>query len=145
MGSGGERQGQLERRLDEPASFVMIELEPLKPDTTLLEVIDKYGDRPVSPAVAVCGTEYSGLLVLHDVAMNILEHGPEASAGDSMRELPAVRDTAPALEAALLMNEHDTAAIAVVNEKNIPVGIVSAMSLAGLNTSAIKDSTHKGD
>lgn len=145
VGQRGERQGQLERRLDEPASFVMIELEPLKPETTLLEVIDKYGDRPISPAVAVCGKEYSGLLVLHDVAMNILEHGPEASAGDSMRELPAVRDTSPALEAALLMNEHDTAAIAVVNARNIPVGIVSAMSLAGLNTSAIKDSTHKGD
>ncbi|NNC81256.1 MAG: CBS domain-containing protein [Acidimicrobiales bacterium] len=145
VGQRGERQGQLERRLDEPASFVMIELEPLKPETTLLEVIDKYGDRPISPAIAVCGDEYVGLLVLHDVAMNILEHGPEACAGDSMREFPAVKETSPALEAALLMNEHDTAAVAVVNEKNIPVGIVSAMSLAGLNSSAIEAATHKGD
>ena len=138
MGQIGERQGRLERRLDEAASAVMIaDLGSLKPDTSLLDVIDKHGDRPVSPAIAVADPEYKGLLVLHDVAMNILEHGMDATASDSMRDLPAVHEDAPAMEAARLMNAHDTAAIAVVDKDNIPVGVVSAMSLAGLNEASM--------
>ena len=137
-GQIGERQGRLERRLDEAASAVMIaELGTLEPGTTLLDVIDEYGDRPVAPAIAVADPEYRGLLVLHDVAMNILKHGVEATAGDSMRDLPAVHEDSPAMEAARLMNAHDTAAIAVVDKDNIPVGVVSAMSLAGLNEASM--------
>ena len=137
-GQIGERQGRLERRLDEAASAVMIgDLGTLEPGTTLLDVIDQYGDRPVAPAIAVADPEYKGLLVLHDVAMNILEHGMDATAGDSMRDLPAVHEDAPAMEAARLMNAHDTAAIAVVDKDNIPVGVVSAMSLAGLNEASM--------
>ena len=137
-GQIGERQGRLERRLDRAASVVMIsDLGTLKPGTTLLDVIDQYGDRPVAPAIAVADPEYKGLLVLHDVAMNILEHGMDATAGDSMRDLPAVHEDAPAMEAARLMHAHDTAAIAVVDKDNIPVGVVSAMSLAGLNEASM--------
>lgn len=133
-GQRSERQGQLERRLNEPCSVVMLEgIGTLTPSTDLLEIIDRYGDHPESLAVPVAGAKYKGLLVLHDLASAMLEHGPEATAEQAMRDLPAVRDTAPAIDAARLMNEHDTAAIAVVDEWDTPVGVISTTSLAGLN------------
>lgn len=134
-GQRTERQGQLERRLVEPAAVVMLDdLGVLSPDDDLLEVIDRYGDRSESFAVPVCGDEYEGLLVLHDLASAMLEHGPEATVRQTMRELPAVNGTAPAIDAARLMNEHDTAAIAVVDDENLPIGVISTTSLAGLKS-----------
>ncbi len=132
-GQRTERQGHLERRLVEPASVVMIDdLGVIDPEATLLDVIDQYGDRPESFAVPVGGPTYVGLLVLHDLASAMLEHGPDATARVAMRELPAVEGDAPAIDAAKLMNEHDTAAIAVVNDRNRPIGVISTTSLAGL-------------
>lgn len=138
VGQRGERQGYLERRLDEPAWVVMInDVGTLDPSTTLLEVIDEHGSHPISPAIAVCDPEYLGLLVLHDVAAMILEHGPEATAGESMRKLPSMSEHTPAMEAARLMAIYDTAAIAVVDAQNHPIGVISAMSLAGLNNASL--------
>lgn len=134
-GQRTERQGQLERRLVEPSSVVMLDdLGVLSPDDNLLNVIDRYGDRKESFAVPVGGPEYEGLLVLHDLAAAMLEHGPEATVRQTMRELPAVHATAPAIDAARLMNVHDTAAIAVVDDDNLPIGVISTTSLAGLKT-----------
>ena len=130
-----ERQGQLERRLVEPASVVMLDdLGVIKPDETLLEIIDKYGGRGRSFAVPVAGPEYLGLMVLHDLAAAMLEFGPDATAREAMRELPAVQSDAPAVDAARLMNQYDTAAIAVVDENNCAVGVISTTSLAGLKS-----------
>jgi CIC family chloride channel protein len=134
-GQRTERQGQLERRLVEPSSVVMLDdLGVIHPDTTLLDIIDKYGGRSESFAVPVGGPEYMGLMVLHDLASAMLEHGPESTARTAMRELPAVEAHAPAIDAARLMNQHDTAAIAVVDDNNYPVGVISTTSLAGLKT-----------
>ncbi len=134
-GQRSERQGQLERRLIEPASVVMLDdLGVIDPDLTLLEIIDQYGDRGESFAVPVGCPEYLGLMVLHDLASAMLEHGPDATARVAMRELPSVAADAPAIDAARLMNEHDTAAIAVVDDKNCPIGVISTTSLAGLKS-----------
>jgi len=134
-GQRTERQGQLERRLVEPSAVVMLDdLGVIDPDTTLLEIIDEYGERGQSFAVPVGCPEYLGLMVLHDLASAMLEHGPDATARVAMRALPAVAAEAPAIDAARLMNEHDTAAIAVVDAKNCPVGVISTTSLAGLTT-----------
>ncbi len=133
-GQRSERQGQLERRLNEPSSVVMIpDVGCIEPDADLLSIIDTYGDRPVSLAVPVGGPTYEGLLVLHDLAAKMLEHGPEAAAREAMRDLPAVKMTDPAIKAARLMSDFDTAAIAVVDDDDHPVGVISAMSLAGLD------------
>lgn len=134
-GQRTERQGQLERRLVEPAQVVMLDdLGVIDPDMTLLEIIDQYGDRRESFAVPVGCPEYLGLMVLHDLASAMLDHGPDATARVAMRELPAVAAEAPAIDAARLMNEHDTAAIAVVDSKNCPIGVISTTSLAGLKS-----------
>jgi len=134
-GQRTERQGQLERRLVEPASVVMLDdLGVIDPDRTLLEIIDEYGERGESFAVPVGCPEYLGLMVLHDLASAMLEHGPDATARVAMRKLPAVDADAPAIDAARLMNEHDTAAIAVVDVANCPIGVISTTSLAGLKS-----------
>ena len=134
-GQRSERQGQLERRLVEPCAAVMIDdLGIISPEATLLDVIDGYGDRSQSFAIPVGGPEYEGLIVLHDLASAMLEHGPDAGVREAMRELPSVSRDAPAVEAARLMNEYDTAAIAVVDENNVPVGVISTTSLAGLTS-----------
>ncbi len=134
-GQRSERQGQLERRLVEPCSVVMIDdLGVITPDATLLDVIDGYGDRSQSFAIPVGGPKYEGLIVLHDLAGAMLEHGPDAGVREAMRSLPSVSADAPAVEAARLMNQHDTAAICVVDENDIPVGVISTTSLAGLTT-----------
>jgi len=133
-GQQGERRGRLERRLTEASSTVMIpDVGVIDPDATLLEIIDAYGDHPKALAVPVGGPEYEGLVVLHDLARQMLEHGPEATARDAMRDLPSVKAHAPSIDAARLMNEHDTAAIAVVDDTDCPVGVISATSLAGLD------------
>ena len=133
-GQRGEREGQLERRLKEPCSAVMIEGSgKIDPDADLLSVIDDYGTKTDALAVPVAGPRYEGLLVLHDLAAMMLEHGPEASAREAMRDLPSVHQDAPAVDAARLMNEHDTSAIAIVDDNDRPVGVVTAMSLAGLS------------
>jgi CIC family chloride channel protein len=142
MGQRSERQGQLERRLVEPSAVVMLDdLGTLSPDDNLLDVIDRYGDRSESFAVPVGGPKYEGLLVLHDLASAMLEHGPEATVRQTMRALPAVNGTAPAIDAARLMNEHDTAAIAVVDNDNLPIGVISTTSLAGLKTVDLEGGT----
>lgn len=129
------RQGQLERRLNEPAASVMIDdLGVITPDATLLDVIDGYGDRSQSFAIPVGGPKYEGLIVLHDLAAAMLEHGPDCGVRQAMRQLPSIRADAPAVEAARLMNTHDTAAIAVVDENDVPVGVISTTSLAGLTS-----------
>ena len=134
-GQRTERQGQLERRLVEPSSVVMLDdLGVIDPNDTLLDIIDKYGDRSESFAVPVGGPKYEGLMVLHDLASAMLEHGPEATARVAMRELPSVAADAPAIDAARLMNQHDTAAIAVVDKYDHPIGVISTTSLAGLKT-----------
>lgn len=138
-GQRTERLGQLERRLVEPCSAVMIDdLGVIEPDTTLLEIIDTYGDRSQSFAVPVGGPKYLGLLVLHDLASAMLEHGPEATAREAMRDLPSVESGAPAVDAARLMTEYDTAAVAVVDDNDWPVGVISTTSLAGLNAVDLK-------
>lgn len=135
------RQGQLERRLNEPASSVMIDdLGVITPDATLFDVIDGYGDRSQSFAIPVGGPKYEGLIVLHDLAAAILEYGPDCGVRQAMRQLPSIRADEPAVEAARLMNRHDTAAIGVVDENDYPVGVISTTSLAGL-TSVDLDST----
>lgn len=137
-GQRTERRGQLERRLVEPAFVVMLDdLGVIKPDAQLLDVIDGYGDRGESFAVPVGGPEYLGLMVLHDLAAAMLENGPDSTVRDAMRELPAVAHDAPAIEAARLMNKHDTAAIAVVDDDNMPIGVISTTSLAGLKSADI--------
>ncbi len=134
-GQRSERLGQLERRLVEPCAAVMIDdLGVITPDATLLDVIDGYGDRSQSFAIPVGGPKYEGLIVLHDLAGAMLEHGPDAGVREAMRTLPSVRDEAPAIDAARLMNQHDTAAICVVDENDYPVGIISTTSLAGLRS-----------
>ena len=137
-GQRTERRGQLERRLVEPASVVMLDdLGVVSPDEQLLDVIDSYGGRGESFAVPVGGPHYLGLMVLHDLAAAMLENGPDSTVREAMRELPAVPHNAPAIDAARLMNEHDTAAIAVVDDDNIPIGIISTTSLAGLKSADI--------
>lgn len=128
-----ERQGHLERRLGAAAITVAItDAGTLTPDTGLLEVIDRYGDHPVAPAIPVADTEYRGLLVLHDMATAIMDLGLEATCGEAMRHVKPVLATDSAVKAARLMNEADTAAVAVVDDQNQPVGVISALSLAGL-------------
>ena len=138
VGQRTQRRGQLERRLVEPSSAVMRDdLGTVSPDTSLMEVIDTYGDRGGSFAVPVADPGYKGLLVLHDLATAMLEHGPESTVRVAMRELPSVAHDAPAIDAARLMNKHDTAAIAVVDNDGKPVGVISTTSLAGLHEAEI--------
>ena len=90
--------------------------------------------RDSSFAIPVGGPKYEGLIVLHDLAGAMLEHGPDAGVREAMRVLPTVHCDAPAVDAARLMNRHDTAAICVVNDEDEPVGIISTTSLAGLTS-----------
>lgn len=141
-GQRSERLGQLERRLVEPCSAVMIDdLGVISPEATLLDVIDGYGDRSQSFAIPVGGPKYEGLIVLHDLASAMLEHGPDAGVREAMRDLPTVAQDAPAVDAARLMNHHDTAAICVVDDDDVPVGIISTTSLAGLRSVDLDAST----
>ncbi len=135
LGQRTQRRGQLERRLIEPSSVVMRDdLGTVSPDASLMEVIDTYGDLGESFAVPVADPKYCGLMVLRDLASAMLLNGPESTVREAMRELPSVAADAPAIDAARLMNMHDTAAIAVVDKDGRPVGVISTTSLAGLNS-----------
>lgn len=129
----GERQGQLERRLNEPASSVMIDVGVVNPHETLLEVIDSHAHDTQAFALPVGDPGYEGIIVLHDLATAMLEHGPDAEVRVAMRTLPAIDCEAPAIEAARLMNKHDASAIGVVNGENEPVGMITTTSLTGLS------------
>lgn len=129
------RQGALERRLNLPVRSVAItEMGHVGPEDPLLEVIDRFGMNPAAPAVPVISETdgYVGLLVLHDMANAMFTSGIEATVADCMRKnVQSVGPDDPAIEAARLMNEGDTAAIAIV-EDGKALGVVSAMSLTGL-------------
>ncbi len=132
-GQVGERRGHLEQRLDLPVDRVTIEnVGFLSPSDGLLEVVDRLGGNPDSPAVPVADTEYRGLLVLHDIAKALHDHGLDATVGDGMRDIPAIAAGSQAMDAARLMNQNDTAAVAVINAEGMPIGVVSALSLTGL-------------
>ncbi len=132
-GQVGERRGHLEQRLDLPVDRVTIEnVGYLSPSDGLLEVVDRLGGSPDSPAVPVADTEYRGLLVLHDIAKALHDHGLDATVGDAMRDIPAIVSGSQAMDAARLMNQNDTAAVAVIDAEGMPIGVVSALSLTGL-------------
>ncbi|MDH4144387.1 MAG: chloride channel protein [Acidimicrobiia bacterium] len=132
-GQQGERQGQLERRLEMRADAVTVRhIGTVGSDALLLDVVDHIERFDSSPAVPVLDGSYAGLLVLHDIANVILERGPDAVVADAVRDVPAVRAHDPAMAAARLMNAHDVAAVAVVDDDDQPIGIISAVSLAGL-------------
>ncbi|NNF53536.1 MAG: chloride channel protein [Acidimicrobiales bacterium] len=132
-GQVGERRGHLEQRLDLPVDRVTIEnVGYLSPSDGLLEVVDRLGGSPESPAVPVADTEYRGLLVLHDIAKALHDHGLDATVGDAMRDIPAIVSGSQAMDAARLMNHNDTAAVAVIDAEGMPIGVVSALSLTGL-------------
>ena len=129
-----ERQGRLERRLNLPALDVTLTgVGSVLPSASLLEVVDVYGSQTDVPAIPVADDDgYRGLLVLHDIATAMMTVGVEATAADAMRDVTPVRATEPAIVAARRMNETDTAAVPVVDDDDRPVGIVTALSLAGL-------------
>ena len=62
-----------------------------------------------------------------------MDHGMEAQVHLIMRDIPAVTQQTPALEAARAMNDYNTAAVAVLDAEGRPVGVVTATSIAGLN------------
>ncbi len=130
----GERATKLERNLAEACINLM---EPddlvLDPETSIADVVDQLEDRGEITGIAVGAPGYQGLLVLHDLAGVIMAEGVDASVAAAMRDVPAVRHDAPAEEAARLMNDYDTAVVAVVDSSNRPVGVITPLSLAGLH------------
>lgn len=135
QGQVSARQGALERRLGLPVRSVAVtEMGQVSSTDSLLEVIDRYGVSPPAPAVPVIDEDegYVGLLVLHDMANIMFTVGIEATVGDCMRKnVESVSPDDPAMKAARLMNDSDTAAVAII-ENGQAVGVVSAMSLTGL-------------
>lgn len=135
------RKGRLEHRLGLACRNVM---DPMKhalgPDESLLEVVDRLDDVGELGFVPVCESEkgYVGLLAMADIALGLLEHGPDACVRSIMRRLPAVAGDALATEGAALMNDQNTAAVAVVDADNQPIGLLSATSLADLSTAVAK-------
>jgi CIC family chloride channel protein len=126
-----EREGLLERRLRRPVRDVLIRVPILHPDQPLLEVIDTHGERPPAQALPVTGDRYVGLLFLRDLAAALFEHGPEATVADAMHDVPAVRVDVPAVEAARLMGELDSALVAVVDADGRALGVVTALTMTG--------------
>ena len=126
-----EREGLLERRMRLPVRNVVIDVPILHPDQPITEVIDTYGDEPPAQALPVCDDRYRGLLMLRDLAIALFEVGPEATVADAMHEVPAVRIDVPAVEAARLMGELDSAIIAVVDADDVAVGVVTALTMTG--------------
>jgi CBS domain-containing protein len=126
-----EREGVLERRMRLPVRDVVIEVPILRPDQRISEVIDTYGDAPPAQALPVADDRYRGLLLLRDVALALFEHGPDATVADAMHDVPAVRVDVPAVEAARLMGELDSAVIAVVDADDRAVGVVTALTMTG--------------
>jgi CIC family chloride channel protein len=126
-----EREGVLERRLRLPVRNVVIEVPILHTDQLVTDVIDTYGDAPPAQALPVSDDQYRGLLMLRDLAMALFEIGPDATVGQAMHEVPAVRVDVPAVEAARLMGELDSAIIAVVDADGQAVGVVTALTMTG--------------
>jgi chloride channel protein, CIC family len=126
-----EREGLLEGRLRRPVRDVVIDVPILRPDQLVTDVIDTYGDAPPAQALPVADDEYRGLLLLRDLAVALFEVGPEATVADAMHDVPAVRVDVPALEAARLMGELDSAIIAVVDADGRAVGVVTALTMTG--------------
>ncbi|MFW2381087.1 MAG: chloride channel protein [Acidimicrobiales bacterium] len=134
VGQVGERVGQLERRLGLPTSEVMIPISGLvAPDDTLLEVIDELGADPQFLVVPVYDTEYHGLLVLSDMAPSLMTLGMESTVGDIVRDVPAVGAEVLARDAAEQLSTYNAAALAVLDTDGVPIGVVTATSLAGLD------------
>ncbi|MFT4597028.1 MAG: CIC family chloride channel protein [Paracrocinitomix sp.] len=132
-----ERGGQLEARLRMSTEQVTIPSSDTVARTkTLLEVIDEIDEKSGLGVIAVCDAEdgsYCGLLVLADIAPALMDHGMEAQVHLIMRDIPAVTQQTPALEAARAMNDYNTAAVAVLDAEGRPIGVVTATSIAGLN------------
>ncbi|HEY1116648.1 MAG TPA: chloride channel protein, partial [Acidimicrobiales bacterium] len=126
-----EREGVLERRLRLPVRNVVIDVPILHTDQLVTDVIDTYGDEPPAQALPVCDDQYRGLLMLRDMAMALFEIGPDATVGQAMHEVPAVRVDVPAVEAARLMGELDSAIVAVVDADGQAVGVVTALTMTG--------------
>jgi len=126
-----EREGLLERRLRRPVRDVVIDVPILAPDRLVTEVVDTYGASPPAQALPVADDRYRGLLFLRDVALVLFEKGPEATVADAMHEVPGVRVDVPAIEAARLMGELDSAIIAVVDADGRAVGVVTALTMTG--------------
>ena len=136
-GQVDERGGQLEARLRMSTSQVAIPFtDRVVPHRSLLEVIDEIDEDSSLGVVGVydpVDETYCGLLVLADIAPCLLEHGMEAEVHQIMRDVPALTEDTPALEAARAMNDYNTAAIVVLDGAGKPVGMVTATSIAGLN------------
>ena len=126
-----EREGVLERRLRLPVRNVVIDVPILHPDQLVTDVIDAYGDAPPAQALPVCDDRYRGLLMLRDMAMALFEIGPDATVGQAMHDVPAVRVDVPTVEAARLMGELDSAIIAVVDADDVAIGVVTALTMTG--------------
>jgi len=127
-----EREGMLERRLRLPVRDVLVEVPILHPDQPITEVIDAYGSTPPAQALPVSDDRYLGLLVLRDLAAIMFEIGPDATVRDAMHDVPAVRIDVPAVEAARLMGELDSAVVAVVDADDVAVGVVTALTMTGV-------------
>ena len=136
-----EREGILERRLRLPVRDIVLPVPVLLPTEPVLDVIDRYADRPPAQALPVVDADgrYLGLLVLRDLAAALFEHGPEATVAAVVQEVPAVDASARAEQAALLMNDLDLAIIAAVDADGIPVGVVTALTVAGIDGLQLED------
>jgi CBS domain-containing protein len=110
----------------------LIEVPIVRPEALVTEVIDTYGDAPPAQALPVSDDRYRGLLFLRDLAAAMFEHGPDATVADAMHDVPAVRVDVPAVEAARLMGDLDSAVIAVVDADGEAVGIVTALTMTGV-------------
>ena len=127
-----EREGLLERRMRRPVRDVLIDVPIVHPGTPVLEVIDTYGDAPPAQALPVADDDrYVGLLFLRDLAGALFEHGPDATVADAMHDVAAVRVDVPAVEAARLMGELDSAVVAVVDADEQALGVVTALTMTG--------------
>lgn len=134
VGQVDERKGQLERRLSMPASALTIPFSgQISPDEPLLQVVDDLDEDSGLLVLPVFEDGYRGLLVLSDISSSILEHGMEAPVRTAMRDVPAITADTPSLEAARLMNEYNSAAVAVLDDEGVPIGIITSASLAGVD------------
>jgi len=126
-----EREGLLERRMRRPVRDVLVEVPVVHPAQRVTEVIDRHGEAPPAQALPVADERYVGLLFLRDLAAALFEHGPDATVADAMHDVAAVRVDVPAVEAARLMGELDSAIVAVVDGDGRAVGVVTALAVTG--------------
>lgn len=128
------RKGLLERRLTLPVSAVAVtSMGHVNSNESLLAIIDRFGESPEAPAVPVVDDgKYLGVLVFHDMAGALFNDGPDATVASCLRKVASIGPEERAVDAARLMNDSDTAAIAVINSDGSAYGIVSSLSLTGL-------------